>query len=70
MKITNVLRGQEWLPTLPVHAQIYDSFKWQMPIFSHLPLLIDSEGSKLSKRNASTLIESLLVIIFIYYFVG
>ena len=61
MGITNVLRGQEWLPSHYIHMQIYQAFGWNPPEFLHLPLLLDPEGHKLSKRNNSLLVEDLLV---------
>ncbi|MCY4215778.1 MAG: glutamate--tRNA ligase [Flavobacteriaceae bacterium] len=53
MKITHVVRGEEWLPSLPIHRVIYDAFGWNAPKFLHLPLLLrpDKKG-KISKRDA------------------
>jgi glutamyl-tRNA synthetase len=52
MEITHVIRGEEWLPSLPLHVLLYRSFKWQAPEFSHLPLILKPQGSgKLSKRD-------------------
>ena len=52
MEITHVIRGEEWLPSLPLHVMLYKSFKWQAPEFSHLPLILKPHGSgKLSKRD-------------------
>jgi len=52
MKITHVIRGEEWLPSLPLHTLIYDAFKWEAPHFLHLPLILKPEGKgKLSKRD-------------------
>ncbi|KAL6859262.1 hypothetical protein J3F83DRAFT_717577 [Trichoderma novae-zelandiae] len=53
MKITHVIRGEEWLISTPKHVALYEAFGWQPPIFSHLGLLVDVDGSKLSKRNDS-----------------
>lgn len=53
MKIDLVMRGAEWIPSTPLHALLYKSFNWQPPKFAHLPLLINPDGSKLSKRQAS-----------------
>ncbi|PTB65221.1 hypothetical protein BBK36DRAFT_1122061 [Trichoderma citrinoviride] len=53
MKITHVIRGEEWLISTPKHIALYEAFGWQPPIFSHLGLLVDTDGSKLSKRNDS-----------------
>lgn len=52
MEITHVIRGEEWLPSLPLHVLIYRSFGWEAPLFSHLPLLLKPDGKgKLSKRD-------------------
>ncbi|MCY4266876.1 MAG: glutamate--tRNA ligase family protein, partial [Flavobacteriaceae bacterium] len=53
MKTTHVIRGEEWLPSLPIHRVIYDAFGWKAPQFLHLPLLLrpDKKG-KISKRDA------------------
>ena len=53
MKITCVIRGEEWLPSLPLHQLIYDAFVWKSPKFIHLPLILKPSGKgKLSKRDA------------------
>lgn len=55
MKISHVIRGEEWLPSAPLHVLLYKFFGWQneMPRFAHLPLLLKSDGNgKLSKRDA------------------
>ena len=54
MEITEVIRGEEWLPSLPLHYLLYEAFGWQdtMPRFAHLPLLLKPVGNgKLSKRD-------------------
>jgi len=52
MKITHVIRGEEWLPSLPLHIMLYRSFGWEAPLFAHLPLLLKPDGKgKLSKRD-------------------
>ncbi len=52
MKISHVIRGEEWLPSLPLHVMLYRSFGWQAPLFAHLPLLLKPDGKgKLSKRD-------------------
>ena len=52
MKISTVIRGEEWLPSLPLHQLIYDAFGWEAPRFVHLPLILKPEGKgKLSKRD-------------------
>src|SRR6478609_7860677 len=55
MKISHVIRGEEWLPSAPLHVLLYQSFGWEneMPQFAHLPLLLKPDGNgKLSKRDA------------------
>ena len=52
MNITTVIRGEEWLPSLPLHNLIYDAFNWNKPSFIHLPLILKPNGKgKLSKRD-------------------
>ncbi|MGB3144912.1 MAG: glutamate--tRNA ligase [Maribacter sp.] len=52
MEITHVIRGEEWLPSLALHQQLYDAFGWQAPEFAHLPLIMKPVGKgKLSKRD-------------------
>ena len=52
MEITDVIRGEEWLPSLPIHKLIYDAFNWNLPRFIHLPLILKPNGKgKLSKRD-------------------
>ena len=52
MKISHVIRGEEWLPSLPVHKLLYDAFSWEPPKFMHLPLILNPAGEgKLSKRD-------------------
>ena len=52
MKITCVIRGEEWLPSLPMHKLIYTAFGWETPEFMHLPLILKTVGKgKLSKRD-------------------
>ena len=56
MEITHVIRGEEWLPSLPLHVLLYRSFGWESPLFSHLPLLLKPTGKgKLSKRDGDKL---------------
>lgn len=51
MKITHVIRGEEWLPSTPKHVILYQSFGWQVPVFAHISLLRNPDRSKLSKRK-------------------
>ena len=56
MKISHVIRGEEWLPSAPLHVLLYDAFEWQRPTFAHLPLLLKPDGNgKLSKRDGDRL---------------
>ncbi len=56
MKITHVIRGEEWLPSAPLHVMLYQAFGWEMPEFAHLPLLLRPDGNgKLSKRDGDRL---------------
>lgn len=58
MEITHVIRGEEWLPSAPLHVLLYEAFGWRqtMPLFAHLPLLLKPDGNgKLSKRDADQL---------------
>lgn len=52
MEISHVIRGEEWLPSLPLHYLLYDAFRWEKPQFAHLPLILKPDGKgKLSKRD-------------------
>ncbi|MAQ69880.1 MAG: glutamate--tRNA ligase [Flavobacteriales bacterium] len=58
MEITHVIRGEEWLPSAPLHVFLYQCFGWssKMPVFSHLPLILKPDGNgKLSKRDGDRL---------------
>ncbi|MEO0740306.1 MAG: glutamate--tRNA ligase [Bacteroidota bacterium] len=55
MQITHVIRGEEWLPSVPKHLLLYRAFGWTPPQRAHLPLILAPSGGKLSKRNAETL---------------
>ncbi len=56
MKISHVIRGEEWLPSAPLHVMLYDAFGWDCPKFAHLPLLLKPDGNgKLSKRDGDRL---------------
>lgn len=54
MKITHVIRGDEWMSSTPKHILLYDSFGWTPPQFLHMPLLLGKDGRKLSKRKNPT----------------
>lgn len=56
MKISHVIRGEEWLPSAPLHVLLYQFFGWEMPQFAHLPLILKPDGNgKLSKRDGDRL---------------
>ncbi|GAA5876938.1 hypothetical protein JCM8547_006315 [Rhodosporidiobolus lusitaniae] len=57
MGITHVLRGEEWLPSTPKHLQLYDALGLPRPEFVHLPLLVNADGTKLSKRAGDVRVE-------------
>src|SRR3989344_2637925 len=51
MEITHIIRGEEWISSVPKHLQLYKYFGWDVPQMAHLPLLLNSDKSKLSKRQ-------------------
>ncbi len=51
MGISHVVRGEEWIPTAPIHVLLYQALDWQEPVWIHMPLLRNAEGKKLSKRK-------------------
>ncbi|MCP4895500.1 MAG: glutamate--tRNA ligase, partial [bacterium] len=51
MGITHVVRAEEWISSLPKHVRLYEAFGWDLPVFCHLPLLRNSDKSKISKRK-------------------
>lgn len=53
MKISHVIRGEEWLPSTPKHLLIYQGLGWQPPLFAHLPLILGPDKRKLSKREGA-----------------
>ena len=57
MKISHVIRGEEWLSSTPKHVLLYQYFGWQAPLFSHLPLLLNPDRSKLSKRQGDVAVD-------------
>ena len=60
MEISHVIRGEEWLSSTPKHLFIYECFGWKAPKFAHLPLLLNSDRSKLSKRQGDVAVEDYL----------
>ncbi len=57
MGITHVIRGEEWLSSTPKHVLLYEYFGWERPVFAHLPLLLNPDRSKLSKRQGDVAVE-------------
>lgn len=60
MKITHVIRGEEWVPSMPKHLLLYEALGWEAPEFAHLPLLLNPDKSKLSKRQGDVAVEDYL----------
>jgi glutamyl-tRNA synthetase len=57
MGITHVLRGEEWLPSVPKHLALYEALGWEPPKLGHLALLMNEDGSKLSKRSGHASVQ-------------
>lgn len=57
MEISHVIRGDEWIPSTPKHILLYKAFGWEAPEFAHLPLLLNPDKSKLSKRQGDVAVE-------------
>ncbi len=57
MGITHIIRGEEWLSSTPKHVLLYDYLGWEKPVFAHLPLLLNPDKSKLSKRQGDVAVE-------------
>ena len=53
MEISHVMRGEEWLPTTPLHLMLYDALGWERPVFCHLSHILGADGKKLSKRHGA-----------------
>lgn len=57
MGVTHVIRGEEWLPSTPKHIFLYQAFDWKQPQFAHIPLLLNPDKTKLSKRQGHVAVE-------------
>lgn len=57
MEFTHIIRGEEWLPSMPKHLLLYEFFGWEPPKVAHLPLLLNPDRSKLSKRQGDVAVE-------------
>lgn len=60
MKITHVMRGDEWVSTAPLHMLVYQAFGWTPPVYAHLPLILGKDKAKLSKRHGDTAFMTLV----------
>lgn len=60
MEITHVIRGEEWISSTPKHILMYKAFAWDYPEFAHLPLLLNPDKSKLSKRQGDVAVQDYL----------
>lgn len=60
MEISHVIRGEEWLSSTPKHVLLYKMFNWDLPVFAHLPLILNKDKSKLSKRQNDVAVEDYL----------
>jgi nondiscriminating glutamyl-tRNA synthetase len=60
MKITHIIRGEEWITSVPKHILLYNAFGWEIPQMAHVPLLLNPDKSKLSKRQGDVAVEDYL----------
>jgi len=60
MGVTDIIRGDEWIPSTPKHILLYDAFGWEKPNFTHIPPLIGANKKKLSKRDGDVAVEIFL----------
>lgn len=60
MRITHVIRSEEWISSTPKHILLYEAFGWDIPEFAHIPLLLNQDKSKLSKRQGDVAVEEYL----------
>lgn len=60
MEISHVVRGEEWIPSTPKHVLLYEAFGWEAPEFAHMPLILNPDKSKLSKRQGDVAVEDFL----------
>ncbi len=60
MWVTDIIRGDEWIPSTPKHILLYEAFGWDKPIFSHVPPLVGADRKKLSKRTGDVSVERFL----------
>lgn len=60
MAITHVIRGEEWIPSTPKHLLLYEAFGWEPTVYAHMPLILNPDKSKLSKRQGDVAVEDFL----------
>lgn len=60
MEISHIIRGEEWIPSTPKHILMYQALGWQAPQFAHVPLILNPDKSKLSKRQGDVAVEDFL----------
>ncbi len=60
MEISHVIRGEEWLSSSPKHLFLYEAFGWEPPVFAHIPLILNPDKTKLSKRQGDVAVENYL----------
>ena len=60
MEVTHVIRAEEWISSTPKHVLLYQAFEWDIPQFAHLPLILNPDRSKLSKRQGDVAVEDYL----------
>jgi len=60
MKITQIMRGEEWIASAPKHVLLYEAFGWQPPQFAHLPQLLNKNKKKMSKRDGDTSVKDFI----------
>jgi glutamyl-tRNA synthetase len=57
MRISHVIRGDEWISSTPKHVLLYGAFGWEPPVFAHVPVILREGGGKLSKRHGATMVR-------------
>lgn len=60
METTHVIRGEEWLPSTPKHILLFEALGWEPPIYGHLPMILNTDRTKLSKRQGDVAVEDYL----------
>jgi glutamyl-tRNA synthetase len=60
MNISHIIRGEEWLTSVPKHILLYNAFGWEVPVMAHVPLILNPDKSKLSKRQGDVSTEDFL----------